>query len=106
MGIADVDPGLASNRLIFDIRRELNRVERFRNHMEDVMTEYGLTAEEKEAWRKVDIKRLRELGVHPYFLPQISRIFQGGAYNHNDSAAAQLYAKSLTKDGRSPDTNE
>ena len=39
--------------------------------------------------------RLGELGVHPYFLPQISRLFKGGGYNHNDSEAARLYAEKM-----------
>ena len=37
------------------------------------------------------------MGVHPYFLPQISRLFKGGGYNHNDSEAAQLYADRMLK---------
>ena len=28
-------------------------------------------------------------------LPQISRLFKGGQYNHNDSEAAQLYAQKM-----------
>ncbi len=35
------------------------------------------------------------MGVHPYFLPQISRLFKGGEYNHNDSEAALLYAEKM-----------
>ena len=38
---------------------------------------------------------LGRLGVHPYFLPQIARLFRGGAYNHNRSAAAKLYAATV-----------
>jgi hypothetical protein len=42
-----------------------------------------------------DIRKLAELGLHPYFLPQVSRLIEGSAYNHNDSPAARLYAKKL-----------
>jgi hypothetical protein len=60
-----------------------------------VMTEYGLSEAEKQAWRRQDIRTLAELGLHPYFLPQVSRLIEGSAYNHNDSPAARLYAQKM-----------
>ena len=95
MPIADVDRTLPSNRLIFEVRRDMNLFRKFRADLEGTMTAYGLSEEEKAAWRTVDIARLAELGVHPYFLPQVSRLFHGGAYNHNDSKAAQVYADNM-----------
>jgi hypothetical protein len=95
MPIADVDRTLPSNRLIFEVRRDMNLFRRFRADLEGVMAHYGLSEEEKAAWRKVDIARLAKLGVHPYFLPQVSRLFHGGVYNHNDSKAAQVYADNM-----------
>ena len=95
MPIADVDRTLPSNRLIFEVRRDMNLFRKFRADLEGTMTAYGLSEEEKAAWRKVDISRLAQLGVHPYFLPQVSRLFHGGAYNHNDSAAAKVYADNM-----------
>lgn len=97
MGIADVNPKLASNRMIFEIRRDVRRIAAFRADIEGTMAKYGLSDVEKAAWRAIDIKKLAELGVHPYFLPQISRLFEGGAYNHNNSNAARLYAKNLVE---------
>ena len=61
------------------------------------MQKYGLSEVEREAFRHIDINKLGELGVHPYFLPQISRLFHGGAYNHNNSVAAQAYGKSVVE---------
>jgi len=95
MGIANVNPQLASNRLVFDIRRDKTLMDAFHADMEKVFEQYGMTDDEKAAWRVMDIHTLGELGVHPYFLPQVSRIFKGAAYNHNDSEAAQLYAKTM-----------
>ena len=63
--------------------------------MPPVMEEYGLGGEEREAFRARDLKRLGELGVHPYFLPQISRLFHSNVDNYNDSEAARLYAKHM-----------
>ena len=95
MGIQNVDRTLPSNRLIFEVRRDMTKFQRFRGDPETVMSEYGLSETEKLAWRAQDIRKLAELGVHPYFLPQVSRLIEGSAYNHNDSPAAQLYAKKM-----------
>lgn len=95
MGIQHVDRTLPSNRLIFEVRRDMAKFQRFRGDPETVMSEYGLSEAEKLAWRTQDIRKLAELGVHPYFLPQISRLIEGSAYNHNDSPAARLYAKKM-----------
>lgn len=95
MGIRDADRTLPSNRMIFEVRRDAAKYGDFGANLEALMRQYGLSEEEKIAWRAVDIKRLGELGVHPYFLPQISRLFKGAGYNHNQSDAAQLYAAKM-----------
>jgi hypothetical protein len=95
MSIYDADRTLASNRMIFEIRRDLAKVRRFREDLEGCMAEYGLTEVERAAWRTLDIRALGALGVHPYFLPQISRLFEGSGYNHNASPAARLYAAKM-----------
>jgi hypothetical protein len=95
MSIFDTDRTLASNRMIFEIRRDLAKVRRFQQDLEGCMDEYGLSEAERTAWRALDIKALGALGVHPYFLPQISRLIEGGADNHNTSKAAQLYAAKM-----------
>lgn len=95
MGIRDVNRLLPSNRLLFELRRDKKLLDRFQNEMEAMMSEYGLSDEEKQVWRDRDIKRLSELGVHPYMVPQFSRLFYGSAYNSNDSLAAQQYRAAL-----------
>ncbi len=97
MGIMQTDKTLACNRLIFEVRRDAGLRERFRTDLEGLMRDYGLSEEEKRALRDADIRRLGELGVHPYFLPQVARLFRGASYNHNESAAAQLYAEKMLK---------
>jgi hypothetical protein len=97
MSIMDTDRTLPSNRLIFEVRRDAAKRERFRSDLEGLMRDYGLSDAEQRAFREVDIKRLGELGVHPYFLPQVARLFKGAGYNHNESAAAQLYAEKMLK---------
>jgi len=95
MGIRDVDRTLASNRMVFELRRDPEKYARFRADLEASMNEFGLTEGEKQAWREIDLARLAQLGVHPYFLPQISRLFKGSQYNHNNSDAARLYAEKM-----------
>lgn len=95
MGIRDTDRTLPSNRMVFELRRDADAYAHFRRDLEGSMAHYGLSDEEKKAWREVDLSTLARLGVHPYFLPQISRLFKGGGYNHNDSDAARLYAEKM-----------
>jgi hypothetical protein len=95
MGINDLDRTLASNRLVFDLRRDRTLRQRFQQNMEPVLDEYALSDAEKTAWRNEDIAWFAHAGVHPYFLPQISRLFHGTAYNHNNSEAAQVYARHM-----------
>ncbi|VCU72147.1 Aromatic-ring-opening dioxygenase LigAB, LigA subunit [Pigmentiphaga humi] len=95
MGIRDTDKTLPSNRMVFELRRDEQKYQAFRQDMEASMSSFGLGEDEKCAWRAMDIEALGKLGVHPYFLPQISRLFKGGARNHNDSDAARLYAEKM-----------
>lgn len=95
MSIFNTDRTLASNRMIFEVRRDIAKVRRFRQDLEGCMEDYGLTEAERVAWRALDIRALGALGVHPYFLPQISRLIEGGGYNHNASPAAKLYAAKM-----------
>jgi hypothetical protein len=97
MGISDVVRTLPANKMVFDVRRDMKLVARFRDDLEGLMREYGLSEPEKEAFRTQDLKRMAELGVHPYFLTQITRLFHGSARNHQGSAAAQAYIKSLVE---------
>jgi hypothetical protein len=97
MSILNTDRTLPSNRLVFEVRRDAATLKRFREDLEGLMTEYGLSEDEKAAFRAIDIKRLGEMGLHPYFLPQVTRLFKGAGYNHNESDAARLYAEKMLK---------
>ncbi len=95
MGIADTRKDLPANRMIFEVRRDRAKFAGFADRLEDLMEEYGLSEEERQAFRDRDLGRLGTLGVHPYFLPQVSRLFHGTAYNHNRSRAARAYGRSV-----------
>lgn len=95
MSIFDTDKTLPANRLVFEVRRDAALRERFAKDLDGLMRDYGLSHEEQRALREIDIRRLGELGLHPYFLPQVARLFKGAGYNHNDSDAARLYAEKM-----------
>lgn len=97
MGILDTDKTLPANRLIFEVRRDAALFARFRSDLDGLMREYGLSEAEQRALKAIDLPALAALGVHPYFLPQVARLFKGGGYNHNDSEAAQLYASQMVR---------
>lgn len=92
------NPDLPTNRLVFDVRRDNAVWPHFRERLEALMDQYGLSPAEKAALRAVDVKTLGELGVHQYFLPQITRLFHGSGGNTSTSAAAEAYRKSFGKD--------
>src|SRR5512134_30826 len=98
MSILNTDKTLPANKLIFEVRRDAAKRERFRSDLEGLMRDYGLSEEERRALREADLRRLGELGMHPYFLPQVTRLFKGAGYNHNQSEAAQLYAAKMLKE--------
>ena len=60
MAIADTDRTLPSNRMVFEVRRDMALVQRFQQNVEPFLEQYGLSDEEKDAWRNED---LRKLGV-------------------------------------------
>jgi hypothetical protein len=95
MGIRDTDRTLATNHMIFELRRDALKRARFEEDLEGTMKAYGLSEPERDAFREVDLARLGALGVHPYFLPQITRLLKGAGHNHNGSDAARLYAQKM-----------
>lgn len=97
MSILKTDRTLPANKLIFEVRRDAALRARFAADLETLMRDYGLSAPEQDALRRADLVRLGELGMHPYFLPQVARLFKGAGYNHNDSEAARLYAEKMLK---------
>ena len=97
MGIMNTDRTLPANRLIFEVRRDAALRARFLNDLDGLMRDYGLSGVEQRALRDINLQALSDLGVHPYFLPQVARLFKGAGYNHNDSEAAQLYAAKMLK---------
>lgn len=97
MGLSDVDPTLPTNTLIFELRRDSDRLAEFRENPQRIMQQYGLSESERSALMALDLKAMAQLGVHPFFLPQVSRLFtQGGwGYTDNQSESSRVVAEKL-----------
>ena len=91
----EFNPDLPSNRLVFEVRRDDTLWPAFREEFERIMLVYGLSEEERQAWRDIDLPALARLGMHPYFLPQVTRLMRGSAANHSKSPAAQAYRQAF-----------
>ena len=91
----EFDPDLPSNHLIFEARRDPALFTGFAGRMEEMMESYNLSEAERNAWREVDVVELGRLGVHPYFLPQVTRLIHGSADNNSRSPAARAYKKAF-----------
>jgi hypothetical protein len=71
------------SRLMFDLKMNESVYRRSLNDFEAVMGEYSLSAEEKDALRSGDPRKLRQLGVHGMLCLYIKRLnpqFQNNIY--------------------------
>jgi hypothetical protein len=62
------------SRLLFDLKMDESVYQSSVNNFEQVMSQYDLTAEEKDALRAGDPRRLRQLGVHGMLCLYIKRL--------------------------------
>jgi Aromatic-ring-opening dioxygenase LigAB, LigA subunit len=87
------DKTLPLNEMIFYVRRDAALRERWTRDLEGLAREFGLSREEYEALRDRDVRRLNEMGVHQYYLPQILRLFYGASANSNSHPALEAYRR-------------
>jgi hypothetical protein len=62
------------SRLLFDLKMNESIYQRSLKGFENVMNEYDLTNEEKDALRAGDPRKLRQLGVHGMLCLYIKRL--------------------------------
>jgi protocatechuate 4,5-dioxygenase alpha chain len=92
------DRTLPLNEMFFHIRKDARLRERLRTDLEAVCREFGLSRAEYEALRDRDVRRLHDLGVHQYYVPQILRIFYGAAMNTNAHPALEAYRRAYPEE--------
>jgi Aromatic-ring-opening dioxygenase LigAB, LigA subunit len=89
------DKTLPTNEMMFALRRDPALRERFVGDLDGVARQFGLSREEVEAIRAKDPRRLMDLGVHQYYVPQILRVFFGAAHNSNASVVLECYRRAF-----------
>lgn len=87
------DKTLPLNEMMFAVRRDAALRARWRTDFEGLAREFGLSRAEIEAVQAKDPRRLMDLGVHQYYVPQILRLFFGAAANSNASAVLDCYRR-------------
>jgi len=87
------DKTLPVNEMIFYVRRNAALRERWNRDLEGLARDFGLSREEYEALRDRDVRRLNEMGVHQYYIPQILRLFYGASANSNSHPALEAYKR-------------
>ncbi len=92
------DKTLPINEMIYHVRRSPELRARWTTDLAGVAREFGLSQAEYEALRDKDVRRLNDLGVHQYYIPQILRLFFGAAQNTNASAALECYKRAFPEE--------
>ena len=99
MGHVDrTDKTLPLNEMMFYVRRDARLRARWNTDLEGVAREFGLSRAEYEALRDKDVRRLHELGVHQYYVPQILRLFYGASMNTNNHPALEAYKRAYPEE--------
>jgi len=73
------DKTLPTNEMMFRVRGDAALRARFLSDLEGLAREFGLSRAEYEALRDKDPRRLMDLGVHQYYVPQILRLLFGAS---------------------------
>src|SRR5262249_22899664 len=92
------DKTLPLNEMIFYVPRDATLRARWLADLEGLCREFGLSREEFEALRDKDVRRLHDLGVHQYYVPQILRLFFGASGNANTHPALEAYHRAYPEE--------
>ncbi len=92
------DKTLPTNLMMYHVRKDATLRARWLTDLEGLAREFGLSREEYEAIRDKDPKRLMDLGVHQYYVPQILRLFFGNAQNSNTSETLDCYRRAFPRE--------
>jgi len=92
------DITLPLNEMMFYVRRDRALRDRWLTDLEGLAREFGLSRAEYEALRDKDVRRLHDLGVHQYYVPQMLRLFYGAAANSNAHPALEAYQRAYPEE--------
>jgi protocatechuate 4,5-dioxygenase alpha chain len=100
------DKTLALNEMMYHVRRDARLRERWLSDLEGLARDFGLSPDEYAALLARDPRRLMDLGVHQYYVPQILRLFFGAAQNSNASAALECYRRAFPEESAAAPASE
>ena len=92
------DKTLPLNEMMFHVRRDSRLRARWTSDFEALAREFGLSRDEIDAVQAKDPKRLMDLGVHQYYVPQILRLFFGNFQNSNASETLECYKRAFPEE--------
>src|SRR5262245_50842660 len=89
------DKTLPTNEMIYHVRRDPALRARMLTDLPGLARQFGLSPAEEEVLRDRDPRRLMDLGVHQYYVPQFLRLFFGTGQNTNASATLECYRRAF-----------
>ena len=89
---------LPTNEMMFHVRRDARLRARWLTDLEGIAREFGLSGKELDALRDKDVRKLHDIGVHQYYVPQIMRLFYGAAANTNSHPALEAYKRAYPEE--------
>jgi protocatechuate 4,5-dioxygenase alpha chain len=92
------DKTLRINEMMYAVRKDATLRARWNTDLEGIAREFGLTPAEYEALRDRDVRRLNDMGVHQYYIPQILRLFYGASANSNAHPALEAYKRAFPEE--------
>jgi protocatechuate 4,5-dioxygenase alpha chain len=92
------DKTLPLNEMMYYVRKDAALRERWKTDLEALSRQFGLSREEYEALRDKHVRRLNDLGVHQYYIPQIMRLFYGASLNTNTHPALEAYKRAFPEE--------
>jgi|SRR5689334_5535064 aromatic-ring opening dioxygenase LigAB LigA subunit len=92
------DTTLPANLMMYAVRKDPALRARWKSDLEALCREFGLSRAEYEAIRDKDPRRLMDLGVHQYYVPQMLRLFFGNAQNSNASETLECYKRAFPEE--------
>lgn len=91
--VEKVDRTLPLNEMIYHVRKDPALRRRWREDFAGLAREFRLSADEVDAVKRSDVRRLNELGVHQYYVSQILRLTFGAAGASNAHPALEAFRR-------------
>ena len=93
-----VDLTLPLNEMMFHVRKSKALRDRWNTDLAGICREFGVSQAEYEALRDQDVKKLHEIGVHQYYVPQMLLLFYGASANSNAHPALEAYKRAYPEE--------